>query len=107
MVVCGQEPEEPHQTTRLGCLQWTQQYQATIDYLSVNAGLNTSNNFVIFSGGSAGGVGALQLRIRGESVTVVTVVGAPVGGFPPALSWYTGKTPMYQRKTFETQIFRI
>ena len=44
--------------------------EATIDYLSVNAGLNTSNNFVIFSEVVPVVLEPSQLRIRGESVTV-------------------------------------
>ena len=66
--------------------------EATVDYLSVHAGLNVSNNFVIFSGGSAGGVGAfLNYEYVQERLPSVKLVGAPVGGFPPALNWYTGK----------------
>ena len=67
---------------------------ATIGHLSEKNGLNTTGNFVIFSGGSAGGVGVFaNYEYVAEQLSTggVTVVGAPVGGFPPALQWYTGK----------------
>ena len=65
---------------------------ATVAYLSKMHGLATRGNTLIWGGGSAGGVGVFTsldavadtLRDAG-----VRVVGAPIGGFPPDLSWST------------------
>jgi len=68
-----------------------------ISYLSQHANLNVSTAapalkpFVIFSGGSAGGVGVFtNYEYVASKLPFATVVGAPVGGFPPEIEWYTG-----------------
>ena len=47
---------------------------------------------VILSGGSAGGIGAFNnVDFVADKLPNSLVLGAPVGGFPPEVNWYTGK----------------
>ena len=64
--------------------------EATLTTLSETNGLNTTGNVVVFSGGSAGGVGVFvnYEYVRARLKKEVVVVGAPVGGFPPEIFWY-------------------
>eukprot|EP00750_Incisomonas_marina_P009503 INCI16027.2.p3 GENE.INCI16027.2~~INCI16027.2.p3 ORF type:complete len:438 (+),score=75.08 INCI16027.2:192-1505(+) len=49
------------------------------------------NSTVILSGGSAGGIGAFNnVDFVAHQLPNSLVLGAPVGGFPPQLAWYTG-----------------
>lgn len=67
--------------------------EATIDWLS-HEGLNISGSHLIFSGGSAGGVGAFtNMDFVAAMLPTVKVLGAPVGGFPPEITWYPGVPP--------------
>ena len=66
--------------------------QATVQYLSNTYGMNTTGNTLVWSGGSAGGVGVFStLDLVAASIPEVRVVGAPVGGFPPEVFWSTIK----------------
>eukprot|EP00039_Didymoeca_costata_P014968 m.247611 g.247611 ORF g.247611 m.247611 type:complete len:388 (-) comp16128_c0_seq10:43-1206(-) len=65
--------------------------ESMLVYLSANHNLNASGNFIVFSGGSAGGIGVFNNYEYVAERLQGTVVGAPVGGFPPAVEWYTGK----------------
>lgn len=70
--------------------------KATVKYLAINYGLNTTGNTLVWSGGSAGGVGVFStVDLVASSLPDLRVVGAPVGGFPPDLHWSTikGATP--------------
>ena len=71
---------------------------ATVDFMSAHHGLNTSGNTLVWSGGSAGGVGVFSTLDRVAALLTpggVRVVGAPVGGFPPEVYWSrtAGSTP--------------
>ena len=65
---------------------------ATIDYLSAQYQLNETASTLVWSGGSAGGVGVFStLDAVARQLPLVRVVGAPVGGFPPEIFWSTEK----------------
>ena len=67
---------------------------ATIQYLSAAHNMNTSESVVVFSGGSAGGVGAFNnLDFVVRSLPDAKVLGAPVGGFPPTVHFFPGVAP--------------
>ena len=80
---------------------------ATIDYLSTNYGLNSTGNTLVWSGGSAGGVGVFSTL---DSVSLrlpnVRVVGAPVGGFPPEIYWSTTKGSHAPEEDVRTPAFK-
>ena len=64
-----------------------------IDFFSAHHGLNNTNTdtFVIFSGGSAGGIGAFtNYEFVQSKLPFASVIGAPVGGFVPDVTWYNG-----------------
>ena len=64
--------------------------RATISHLSVEHGLNATGNTLVWSGGSAGGVGVFtSLDWVADALPGVRVVGAPVGGMPPEIHWST------------------
>mgnify|MGYP001192617555 CR=1 FL=1 len=69
---------------------------ASINYLSTNYNLNSTKSTLVWSGGSAGGVGVFStLDAVASQLPDVRVVGAPVGGFPAEITWSTtkGSTP--------------
>ena len=56
--------------------------------------MNTPESLVVFSGGSAGGVGAFNnLDFVVKNLPNATVLGAPVGGFPPTVHFFPGVPP--------------
>jgi len=63
---------------------------ALVTHLDSEHGLGADGNRVLFGGGSAGGVGTFA---NYEYVTAklpkAQVLGAPIGGFPPPLIWYS------------------
>lgn len=68
---------------------------AMLDYFSPGTGgslnLNDDQTFIVFSGDSAGGFGVwTNLDYMASRLPFATVVGAPIGGFPPRVNWYTG-----------------
>lgn len=61
---------------------------ATVGHLAAAHGLNTSGNTLVWSGGSAGGVGVFTTVDHvADVLPVVRVVGAPVAGLPPDVEW--------------------
>eukprot|EP00041_Stephanoeca_diplocostata_P015966 m.310015 g.310015 ORF g.310015 m.310015 type:complete len:107 (-) comp20207_c0_seq7:68-388(-) len=65
-----------------------------IQYLSTNLALNQSGSTLVWSGGSAGGVGVFStLDAVAAALPSVAVYGAPVGGFPPEVFWAVGNEP--------------
>ena len=80
---------------------------ASIDYLAAHYGLNrTAGTSLVWSGGSAGGVGVfatvdhVAARLPG-----VRVLGAPVAGFPPDLNWYHGGGAVVPEEDVRTPAF--
>ena len=81
--------------------------QATVRYLSTRYKLNTTGNILIWSGGSAGGVGVFStLDFVAESLPAVRVVGVPVGGFPPEIFWSSTKDSKVPNEDIRTPAFR-
>ena len=64
---------------------------AVLQHLSATTSLNStvSPSLVVFSGGSAGGVGAFaNVEHVADRLPSATVLGAPIGGYVPAVQWY-------------------
>lgn len=80
---------------------------AMVEMLSASEyGLNNSD-LVVFAGGSAGGVGVFNNYERvAELLPGVRVVGAPIGGFPPQVTWYTGPNATTPGDDLRTPAFR-
>merc|ERR1711957_123893 len=65
--------------------------RAVVDYLSVGSGMNETGNLVVFGGGSAGGVGVFaNYEWVTRTMPQARVLGAPIGGFPPEIQFFTG-----------------
>ena len=94
---------------------------ATIDHLSRHTGLNASapaaraggghaaqqKTHVVFSGGSAGGVGVFSNFEYVQAVLPhATVLGAPIGGFVPEIHWFTGAHHTTPPDDLRTPAFR-
>lgn len=81
---------------------------AVVDFLVAHHGLgNRSDQTLIWSGGSAGGVGVFStVDSVAERLPSVRVVGAPVAGFPPDITWYDGPHAAPPEEDVRTPSFR-
>lgn len=73
-----------------------------------NSTLNTTGANVIFSGGSAGGVGTFaNYEYVATLLPDAKVVGAPVGGFPPEIFIYEGKGAVAPAEDLTDEHFQV
>ena len=80
---------------------------AAVGYLSSAYGLNSTGATLVWSGGSAGGVGVFSTVDHvAAALPAVRVVGAPVAGFPPPIHWYLGAGALPPSEDVRTPAFK-